>query len=201
MKLTALDIMKCKVLLLIAFFGGIASAISQAKQEREFKIEENEFPKKAKGIIETYLADSKRIRFYKEIDGDKVSYEVKFKKDKLKYSIEFSEGGNLEDIEFVIKEVDIPSDSFEMITNYLEANHKKNRIKKIQQQYLNNIGNPKELLRVAFQNLILPEINYEIIVATKDDKGYAEYEITFNSEGKHILSRRLVKQKYDHVLY
>ncbi len=201
MKLTALDIMRCNVFLLIALFFGIISSFSQSKQEREFRIEEAIFPTNAKNLLNPYLIDSKRIRFYKEFDGEKISFEAKFKKDRLKYSIEFSESGMLEDVEFIIKKVDIPDSTFEAITSYLIGEHGKYRIKKIQQQYLNREEKPKEVLKVAFQNLILPEINYEIIIAAKDDKGYAEYEITFNSDGKHLLSRRSTKPEYDHILY
>lgn len=201
MKLTALDIMKCNVFLLIGLFFGIISTFSQSKQEREFRIEEAIFPKNAKNLLDPYLINSKRIRYYKEFDGEKISFEAKFKKDRLKYSIEFSESGLLEDVEFIIKEVDIPDSTFDAITSYLISEHRKYRIKKIQQQYLNDAEKPKEVLKVAFQNLILPEVNYEIVIASKDEKGYAEYEITFNSDGKHLLSRRSKKPEYDHILY
>ncbi|WP_339339861.1 hypothetical protein [Croceitalea sp. MTPC6] len=193
--------MKYKVFLLFVLFIGVSSVVSQSKQEREFRIKESEFPSSARKLITPYLGNAKRVRFYKEVDGDKVSFETKFKKGKLKYSVEFSKNGELEDVEFIIKKVDIPNRTFEMISNYLALNHQKYRIKKIQQQYLNQEENPISVLKAAFQNLILPEINYELIVASKDDKGYSEYEITFNSDGEHLLSRKLVKPKYDHILY
>ena len=193
--------MKYKIFFLIASSFVLTSAISQTKQEREFRIDESAFPMNAKKSIAPYLSDVKRVKFYKEFDAEKVSYEAKFKKDKLWYSIEYNENGELEDVEFIIKTVDIPESAFKAITNYLTLNHKKYRIKKIQQQYLNKENNPNRILKVAFQNLILSEINYELIVASKVDKGYVEHEITFNADGEHVLSRKLVKPNYDHVLY
>ena len=139
--------------------------------------------------------------FYKELDGEKSSYEVKFKKSKLYYSVEFDGKGQLEDIEFIIKENDIPEETLKSIKDYLSKTHGKFRFKKIQQQYLNQDSDARSTLREAFQNLMTPEINYEIIIATKDRKGFNEYEITFNADGQHLLTRKSVAPKYDHVLF
>ena len=86
-------------LILIGVFIGINVASSQDKQEREHRIRKSQFPEKALEFIQQQLLDAKRIKYYKEIDGAKRSYEVKFKKDRLKYSVEFDEDGNLEDVE------------------------------------------------------------------------------------------------------
>jgi len=172
----------------------------QKKQEREFRIDKEELPKEITPVLTNYLNNVKRLRFYKELDGERSSYEVKFKKDRLLYSIEFDENGVLEDVEFIIKQKGIPDKTFEKLTKYLKANHEKYRIKKIQQQYLNT-GNPQKTLKDAFQNLILPEIQYELIIATKDEEGYGEYEITFDAVGGHLLTRKSVNTKYDHVLF
>jgi hypothetical protein len=172
----------------------------QKKQEQEFRIEEEDLPEGIIPMVSDYLKNVKRLRFYKELDGEKSSYEIKFKRDRLLYSIEFDEKGELEDVEFIIKQTDIPEKTLENLSKYLKSNHGKYRIKKIQQQYL-NIVDAEQTLKKAFQNLILPEIRYELIIATKDDDGYGEYEITFTAEGKHLLTRKSVNTKYDHVLF
>lgn len=193
--------MRCKVLILIFILFTFSSAISQTKREKEIRIDSEAFPPKALEVLTPYLTNSRRIRYYKEFDGNKVSYEIKFKKDRLKYSVEFNEDGVLEDVEYIVRPVDIPETTFEAISSYLYKNHKSYKIKKIQQQYLNQNNNSKGVLKAAFQNLILPEINYEIIVSSKDKKGFSEYEITFNSNGEQLSSRKAIKPKYDHVLY
>ena len=87
------------------------------------------------------------------------------------------------------------------LKNYLSNKHGKFRIKKIQQQYLNSNTNQVAVLKTAFQNLLSSETNYEIVTTTKDGGGYSEYEITFNSEGKHLSTRKAIAPKYDHVLF
>ena len=173
----------------------------QKKQEREFRIDQEDLPQKIIPILSDYLNTVKRLRFYKELDGEKSSYEVKFKKDKLFYSVEFDENGTLEDVEFIIKETAIPRVTLNTIKDHFSKTYGKFRIKKIQQQYLNNGTDTKAVLRKAFQNLLVPEINYEIVIAVKDGEGYGEYEVTFDSDGQHLLTRKSIAPKYDHVLF
>jgi len=187
------------VVLVMLLFQGTLCA--QNKYEREFRIRKTQFPEKAIGFIEDRLNDARKIRFYKETDSAKVSYEAKFKKDRLRYSIEFDQDGKLEDIEILIKEVDIPEDSFKNITLYLQKEFKKYRIRRMQQQYPLVDNNTEKTLENAFQNIILPSINYEFIVAGKKDKKYEQYEVLFNASGNFIKLRKSLPPNYDHVLY
>ena len=187
------------LLILILLYG--TTLFSQIKQERESRISKTEFPSTAMELLQPYIPNAKRLRFYKEQDGKKFSYEAKFKKDRLYYSVEFNENGTLEDVEFIIKETDIPEEAFTNLQSYLRATYKKHRIKKIQQQYVFKGGTQEALLKTAFQNLLNANITYELIVGTKDKNGFSEYEITFNAQGKHLGTRRIVDPNYDHVLY
>ncbi len=186
--------------LILVLLATSVLCFGQKKQEQEFRIDKNELPQNVLTELSGYLKEAKRLRFYKELDGEKSSYEVKFKKDRLRYSVEFDENGKLEDVEFIIEPTDIPEDTLEQIARHLISKHGKYRIKKIQQQYLNG-DDTQKTLQDAFQNLILPDVRYELIIATKDKEGYSEYEITFDALGKHLLTRKSVNTKYDHVLF
>ncbi len=191
---------KFSSLILLVFL--INTGMAQDKYEREFRIRKSQFPETAFTFLKTYLQDAKRLRFYKELDSAKISYEAKFKKDRLFYSIEFDQNGLLEDVEILITEVDVPNSSFQAMEEYLSANFKKFRIRKIQQQYtLSAFETVENTLKKAFQNLIDPGINYELIVAGKKDQDFRDYEILFDSEGKFIRLRKSLPANYDHVLY
>ncbi|MCE2613335.1 hypothetical protein LVD13_10155 [Flavobacteriaceae bacterium D16] len=188
------------VALLLLFF--VTTGWAQNKYEREFRIKKSQFPENAYAYLTNELENANRIRYYKEIDSNKVSFEVKFKKDRLFYSIEFDSTGELEDVEILIKEVDIPKSSLEAINAYLKENFTKYRIRKIQQQYSRvAFGSITNTLKKAFQNLIDPKINYELIVGGKTDGNYQDYEILFDAEGNFISLRKSLPANYDHVLY
>lgn len=174
---------------------------AQNKYEREFRIRKSQFPENALSYISEKLEDARRIRFYKETDSSKVSFEAKFKKDRLRYSIEFDEKGVLEDIEIEIKPVDIPDSSFSKITSDLSNRFSKYRIRKIQQQYPNLNGDTETTVKNAFQNLMLPSIKYELIVAGKKSKSYEQFEILYDAEGRFEKLRKSLPPNYDHVLY
>lgn len=174
---------------------------AQNKYEREYRIRKSQFPENALSLIEEALKDAKRVKFYKETDSTKVSFEAKFKRDKLWYSIEFNQNGVLEDVELLIKPTDIPNETFANIEAYLNENFDKYRIKRLQQQYRSRTNTPETTLKNAFQNLILPSNNYELVIAGKKKKSYLDYEILFDADGtfKHI--RTSLPPIYDHVLY
>lgn len=174
---------------------------AQYKYEREHRILKSQFPTVAITTIEENVTDYRRIKFYKETDSTKVSYEAKLKKDKLWYSIEFDKKGNLEDIEILIKPDDIPNDTYAKIEEYLNNNFTKYRIKRLQQQYPSNTEPIDHTFKNAFQNLILPSNNYELVVVGRKEKGYLDYEILFDADGNFMDIRTSLPPNYDHVLY
>ncbi|WP_282048490.1 hypothetical protein [Maribacter aquivivus] len=174
---------------------------SQYKYEREHRILKSQFPAIAISSIDESVTDYKRIKFYKETDSTKISYEAKLKKDKLWYEIKFDEDGTLEAIEILIKSTDVPNDTYAKIEEYLNINFTKYKIKKLKQQYPSNNEDMKDTFKNAFQNLILPSNNYQIVVLGKTDKGYIDYEILFDADGNFKKSKTSLPPNYDHVLY
>ena len=202
MRLIVFVMKKFRCLLLIALGLMTVNTFGQYKYEREYRIKKNQFPAEAHALIEEQLAEARRIRYYRETDSAKVSYEAKFKVDRLHYSVEFNQQGELEDVEILIKEVDIPDASFKNMTDYLDTNFNKYRIRRIQQQYPVSEHESVELtIKNAFQNLILPTIRYELIVAGRKDKGFEDFEILFDAEGNFLKMRKSLPVNYDHILY
>lgn len=191
---------KYRLILLLLLLTHYAN--SQNKYEREYRIKKAQFPSAALELVQDKLQEARRIKFYRETDSAKVSYEAKFKKNRLWYSVEFNEQGILEDVEILIEEVDIPSETMQQIRDYLKESFTKYRIKRIQQQYPTSTEEPLEkTIRNAFQNLIIPNINYELVIAGKKEKGYLDYELLFGSDGSLKKIRKSLPPNYDHVLY
>ena len=188
------------IFLMLLFLG--VTGLSQVKSEREFRIKKSQFPVTTLEKAQPYLEGVRRLRFYKEIDAGRVSYEIKFKKARLHYSVEYSDTGELEDIEMRIRPVDIPEESWKAVEEHLTGSFEKYKVRKIQQQYRRaSFPSDADTFRNAFQNLLLPEIRYELMVSGKTEEGYRDFEITYDAKGAFIMKKKSLPPNYDHVLY
>ncbi|MFS4454674.1 hypothetical protein [Maribacter sp. 2304DJ31-5] len=176
--------------------------IAQHKYERKYRILKSQFPKTALELIDKKLEGAKKLKFYKETDSIKSSFEARFKKDRLWYNAVFDENGKLGNMEILIKPIDIPSETFLAIERYVKKAFSKYRLKEIWQQYPTSSEETLEnTLKNTFQNLIIPSITYKIMVAGKKSRSYLAHEIQFNAQGELLNIHRSLPPNYDHVLY
>lgn len=175
---------------------------SQKKYEKESRISENEFPKSAAELLEVYTRDAKRLRFYRETDSSKISFEAKFKLEGKKYSVEFNSDSILEDVEIEISFRKLPEALKQKISSHLEDNSEKYSIKKVQKQYYHKKNaSVTNTLASAFKNDDTDFINYEIVVWRSSEKDTGMVEFTFNKHGEFLLERPFSQPSYDHILY
>jgi hypothetical protein len=176
--------------------------LGQTKNEKEVRVQLSEFPELTQNTVNALPKDCKRIKFYKETDSDKLSFEVKFKYHKQRYSIEFSETGQIEDIEIITKFKNIAVSTKSKIKDYLNQSYSKHKFIKIQRQYVYSSDGDTSLFltNVLSEQPSLPH-NFEIIAEVKSKKLRDIREFTFNNQGTFINSRILIPTSYEHVLY
>ncbi|WP_420570712.1 hypothetical protein [Kordia sp.] len=189
--------------LLFVCFSFCCTAQNSFKHEKEERIEKKLFPKNALELLNKTLPQKvKRIKYYKEQDSTKISYETKLKYKGRKYSIEFSKNGVLEDVEITIKQKHIPPKTLEMIKKYMYNSYASFRFKKIQRQYKNNARiDAENTINNAFSNDKNSPFSYEIIAEVKTKKKRYFIEITFTKDGDFELKRTIIQSSYDHILY
>ncbi len=186
------------VLFLLIFLASIGLK-AQTKNEQETRINADDFPEKGLALLQYLPKKIKRLKYYKETDNDKNSFEAKLKFNKRKYSIEFDELGNLEDIEITVKPNKINRKILKTIESYFDNNFTKHRFLKIQKQFLKESSlSDLEVLKLAVDNLEETDTNYEIIVQVNTN---SIKEFTFDKTGSVILIRTVESSSYDHVLY
>lgn len=201
MKSLVLDMMKYSLFFVFTtFYAMIGSA--QNMNEREHRIRKSQFPKNALAYIQNEIVDAKRIRFYKEVDSTKIYFTAKFRKDRLKYSIEFNTDETINSLAFTIQSLDIPEGSYMKMINYLEQHFRRYKIRRLEQQYL--LSDYKEettAIKQAFQNLIVPNVIYELVVFGKQNNKLEPYEVHFNANGSLNSIKKSLPTNYDHILY
>lgn len=190
-----------KIILLLFFAFAKANSVQaqseNVKLEREQRVESSLFTDNASSLV-WEIAGKRKVKFYKEFDGDKTSLEAKFKKRRQRYSIEFSLDGTLEDVEIEVKRKDIDLTLWKKITIELDSISDQWRVEKMQQQYVSNPFNKEGLLlkieEKEFDNL-------ELIVAFKSNRKIYRKELLFNTEGEIINQRNVNRLAYDFLLF
>jgi len=172
---------------------------AQQKYESEFRMKTEMIPQSAKRFIDS-IAPGLKIKWYKEIGLDDVSFEAKFKHKKKKFSVEFDTLGILQDVEFVIKKSEIAPKVYNVITNKLDSLYRKWKFRKIQTHYTGpngdlitsiNKNKPSETIKIS----------YEIVLKGRALGNTKLYEITFNDQGEIQNIQQIVQDKADHLQY
>ena len=193
--------MKFKILLVVLFAFAKANFIqaqsSNLKFEKEERIKKEEFPVDALPYIQQ-LAEGRRIKYYREFDGERTSYEAKFKIKLRKYSIEYDRDGNLEDIEIEVSKRQLPKMEWVKIQSRLDEYAKRWKVEKIQWQYVNSNDDLDELaLQIARKNYE----NIEMIVAFKDKRNIYRKELLLTRTGEVLQERDVKRRVYDFLLF
>jgi hypothetical protein len=171
------------------------------KQEVEKQIKSNEFPGDIPLILKGFDIDLKQEKYYKQKDGKKLSYELKFKHQRYKYSIAVDTLGHLVDIEVKIKQKKMPEKTRNVFNDYLKEAFDKSKIEKIQSQFLPTSKPSSELLKQVVKRPLSPPDYYEIIVVVKEDGEFKKFEFLINLEGKIIKKRRVIRNAYDYIIF
>ena len=183
--------------LVITLFFVVNSGFSQVKREVEERISLEKLPNPIKSLLPIIKPNAKHLKFYHEIDGEKESYELKFKKEKTLFSLEFNKAGALEDIEVLISTEQLPKAIIEAL-NPMFIRYK---LVRIQKQFLPTGGeSPKRVIERSFENSATPKA-YEIGLFGKTEKENKQFEFLFDPLGNILDKRTLMLPNQDHVIY
>jgi leucyl aminopeptidase len=182
----------------VLFFA--TTGFGQVKNEYEKRISKDEFPDVALSILSPIQQEFKRLKYYKEYDGNSQSFEAKFKYKNSHYSAEFNNEGVLEDIELKLSKNKLPEALWKAIQLNLDSTYERWKVEKIQCQY-NQLSNPKETLEKALSKTQTRQERYELIVAIKEKGKLKKMEILFNADGTVIKQRDILRRSYDFLIF
>lgn len=185
----------------VLLFFCVITVAAQNKIEREHRILKSQFPE-ISYTKELLGNDIKKIKYYKEIGAQEVVYRAKFKKVKLQYQMQYSANGDLQNIGFRIKQVDFPFEAFTAINNQLVESFDQFKIRRMYQQYpVKSKEDEDTVYKSAFMNLMVPNMEYKLLVKGKKDNKKVYKEYWFSATGKLIKTRNMLPANFDRVLY
>ena len=175
-----------------------SSYAQEKKMEREEQLKTEEVPELIKTYLAPYLAELKNLKFYRETDGEKKSYEAKGTYQKQYFSIEFSETLVLEDIEVTLEK--LPENIRIPIKDHL-SQYDKSKIRKIQRQFSSDVISTPQLLESVLNGQAMGLLQYEIVVAVKKDGKWIWYEMLFREDGAFLSQIEIENRSADFILY
>ncbi|MTI22551.1 hypothetical protein E1176_16080 [Fulvivirga sp. RKSG066] len=176
-------------------------AHSQEKKiERESRVKLKETPKDMQSVLMPFVSEAKKLKYYQEYDGKRITYEAKVILHKRHFSIEFSEEGKLEDVEVIYCFTELPQDTQDAIVDYLMqyANFK---IKKTQKQFTDINKSDSGVIQGAIENDNTLTIKYELVISIKESVHWASFELLFDRNGKLLEKKEMANRSEDHLLY
>ncbi len=176
---------------------------AQEKLEREHRIKKSQFPTLELAIESTGHV-LKQIRYYREVDSAGITYSLKFKSGRLHYHFDFDSAGILTNSGFRVQQVDIPMETYDKLEDYLTQNFDRIKIQRIFQEYphIDSTGRMTETgIKSTFQNLILPENLYKLIIRATRNGKRNDFELWFDSQGNFMRIRSALPSNLDRVLY
>lgn len=186
-----------KFIFLILLWPLAHYGLAQNKFEKEIRVKVKDVPQAAIDFVDD-LAFTKKVKWFREIGLDKISFEAKTKRKGQWYSIEFSEDGSFEDLEIVIEPNEIPDTSYERIISYFDKKYEKFAIEKVQIQYSGNHTLNYFLGKGPAVDL---NIRYEIVLSSKVEGAFVLLEELFDDEGNFLNSSRIILDRFDNIVY
>lgn len=176
------------------------NAFSQPKYEKEIRIRKREVPENALRFIDSMKLNS-RVKWYKEIGYDQISYEAKTRVNRKRVSIEFCELGSLQDVEIQISPNDIPTIALTSIKDYLSLKYDRFKIEKVQVQYSGADNQILIFFISNMQNSDNLEIRYEFVISSRVEGSFKLFEYLFSNKGEYIKSAPIIQRRTDVIDY
>lgn len=178
----------------VALFFMSVSVFSQYKYEREYSVDADKVPVKAKSFIDKCKFD-KKVKWFAEESQDGKTWEAKSCKNSCKYSVEFTKDGNVLDVEKTVKFSKLSHKEQLLINSVLKKEFIKFKLKKVQLQFT---GTKNKLVEVI-QQKNMSKYNFEMVVKGKTKSGYKLYEFLINSKGEIIKKLQFAPANTDNL--
>lgn len=182
------------------FFAHPELMAQSVKNEGETSIKSSEMPASALSLIKQFWKDHKKADFYREFDGEKISYEAKLYRDGYQYSIEFDKNGLLEDVEQLIEFNEIPGVLRNTITEEINQQYTKHRITRVQRQFSTKNRDEEDIIEKVLEgNFDDLTIRYELEIEAQNKEELGTFELLFNHNGQLIQKRKILRRSLDNI--
>lgn len=185
----------------VCYFAGCSgSGKATYKNEQERPASRDDMPDDVLELIEDVEISYQEINYFTQVRDGQQAYEVKLTYDDRLYSLEFDNEGELEDIELLIEEDELPAGCRECIYNYLDERFTSYRLTRIQLQFIPGDHDEDDFIEDILSGEryeYRPRVEIEAEGQNKTELGF--FELLFDTDGQLISSRKILKRSLDNI--
>ncbi len=194
----------CHLLAFTALLPLLQAHAQDVKNEVETSIAREQMPERALKLLEPVLAEARKARFYRETDGEQVTYESKVKWKGHLYSIEFEQDGSLLNAEKLVRYGSLPGEVREAVNGRLKKEFGKYKVRRAQVQYSggkSGLSDAEVLGRLRRPEPGEVTVRYELEVDAVTAPNQGAYELLFDGDGNVLERRKIARRSLDNILY
>lgn len=194
----------CTLLMLLGWLPLLQAYGQDVKNEVETSISREQMPQKALTLLEPVLAETRKARFYRETDGEHVSYESKVRWKGHQYSIEFEQDGSLMNAEKLVRYGSLPGDVREAVNDRLKKEFRRYKVRRTQVQYSGGktgLSDAEVLGSLGRSEPGDVTVRYELEVDALAWPNAGPYELLLDAGGNVLERRQIVRRSLDNILY
>jgi hypothetical protein len=191
--------MKQKFVAILLILNAVSfNLTAQIKYERERRISEDNVPSAALSFVQACQFKT-RVKWYLEENQDGWSIEAKLKYGGNRVSIEFDSLGQIQDVETEIKLANMNQNTWEIISNFLNAHYDRINIFKIQRQWTAEPQALIDLIRLGKTDKQY-STRYEIVARGRENRQKAQlFEFLFADDGTLINRFVIISRNIDNL--
>jgi len=157
-------------------------------------------PALALSSLNEFWNEEKKADFYRQLDGKKISYEVKFDWEGHLYSFQFDSAGLLIDIEQLVEFNELSQSLRNTITEEIDKQYSKYKFTRVQRQFLNQQKSNNAIIEtIKSGSTGRLAIRYEIEIDGQNKDELGSFELLFDVNGNFIQKRRIVRRSLDNI--
>jgi hypothetical protein len=191
-------------LFFLILLGAPVFAQTDFKREFEQSIRKSQTPQEILESLSPFMDQARRVRCFRQVDGQELSWEVKMNYRGRQFSIEFYDDYTLKDIEELIRWRKLEFTTRKSIEEFFKENYSRYRIKRFQKQFIPQEGEYLfSFIANTLTNASIKPDGYEIEAEVRNNEtgelGFFEYQ--FDSEFRLKRKRKIIHDPDGNLLF
>jgi hypothetical protein len=192
------------IFLTLLIIGLCGQAQEGVKREFEQRVRPDQFPSSIYADLQPVTENARRVRYFREFDGENYSWEVKMVYGGRHFSLEYNDSHQLNDIEELVRWRRLDPATRAALSRYFESNYDRFRVKRFQKQFFPRPEtDPMQTIEAILSGSRTNPDGYELEadIRRAEDRLIGTYEFQFDKDFNLVSKRKIVPLSHDNLVF